>query len=51
VTKNHDFRGGKRGPILSVAKGKTRVTIRLDEDVVEWFREQWMPRAAATIRA
>ncbi len=40
MTKKHDFRSGKRNPILSVAKGKTRVTIRLDEDVVEWFRGQ-----------
>ena len=40
MIKKHDFRGGKRGPVLSVAKGKTRVTIRLDKDVVEWFREQ-----------
>jgi uncharacterized protein (DUF4415 family) len=23
-----------------VAKGKTRVTIRLDDDVLEWFRDQ-----------
>lgn len=40
VKKDYDFSRGKRGPVLSVAKGKTRVTIRLDEDVVEWFREQ-----------
>jgi len=40
VKSNNDFSRGKRGPVVSVAKGKTRVTIRLDEDVVEWFREQ-----------
>jgi uncharacterized protein (DUF4415 family) len=40
VKKEYDFSRGKRGPVVSVAKGKTRVTIRLDEDVVEWFREQ-----------
>jgi len=40
VRKEYDFRRGKRGPVLSVAKGKTRVTIRLDQDVVGWFREQ-----------
>jgi uncharacterized protein (DUF4415 family) len=40
VKREYDFRRGKRGPVLSVAKGKTRITIRLDEDVVEWFREQ-----------
>ena len=40
MKKDYDFGTGKRGPVLSVAKGKTRVTIRLDEDIVEWFREQ-----------
>jgi uncharacterized protein (DUF4415 family) len=40
MRKAHSFRRGIRGPVLSVAKGKTRLTIRLDEDVVEWFREQ-----------
>ena len=40
MRKQYDFRSGKRGAVLSVAKGKTRVTIRLDEDIVEWFREQ-----------
>lgn len=40
MRKEYDFHGGERGPVLSVAKGKTRVTIRLDEDVIEWFREQ-----------
>jgi uncharacterized protein (DUF4415 family) len=26
--------------LIPVPKGKTRVTIRLDEDVIEWFRRQ-----------
>jgi len=25
---------------MSVPKGKTRITIRLDEDVITWFRTQ-----------
>ena len=36
----YDFRGGKRGPVIEVPPGKTRITIRLDNDVLEWFREQ-----------
>jgi hypothetical protein len=36
----HDFRGGKRGLVIEVPPGKTRITIRLDEDVLEWFRDQ-----------
>jgi uncharacterized protein (DUF4415 family) len=36
----YDFSTGRRGPVVRVAQGKTRITIRLDEDVVEWFKEQ-----------
>lgn len=28
------------GPVVSVSKGKTRITIRLDNDTLNWFREQ-----------
>lgn len=40
--KNHeyDFRHAKRGPVIQVPKGKTRITIRLDEDILIWFRQQ-----------
>jgi uncharacterized protein (DUF4415 family) len=36
----YDFSKAKRGPVISVPKGKTRITIRLDEDVIAWFRSQ-----------
>ena len=36
----HDFRGGQRGPVMQVPGGKTRITIRLDDGVLEWFRAQ-----------
>jgi len=29
-----------RGPVIPVSRGKTRITIRLDEDVITWFRTQ-----------
>jgi len=29
-----------RGAIAPLAKGKTRITIRIDEDILAWFREQ-----------
>ncbi len=39
--RNHYvFSRGKRGPVLKVSKEKTRITIRLDNDVLEWFREE-----------
>jgi uncharacterized protein (DUF4415 family) len=31
---------GKRGAILPTPAGKTRITIRLDDDILEWFRDQ-----------
>lgn len=40
MKREYNFANAKRGPVISVPKGKTRITIRLDEDVVEWFRQQ-----------
>ena len=34
----YDFTNGKRGSVVPHEKGKTRVTIRLDDDVLEWFK-------------
>ena len=39
----YDFRQGKRGRVLPPAKesrGKTRITIRLDEDLVDYFLKE-----------
>ncbi|MEB3211972.1 MAG: BrnA antitoxin family protein [Leptolyngbyaceae bacterium] len=36
----YDFSQGKRGALESVSSGKTRITIRLDNEVLEWFRHQ-----------
>jgi uncharacterized protein (DUF4415 family) len=40
MRKEYDFSEAKRGPVVPVAPGKTRITIRLDEDVLAWFKEQ-----------
>ena len=39
MKREYDFSKGRRGPVLK-PPGKTRVTIRLDNDVLEWFRQQ-----------
>jgi uncharacterized protein (DUF4415 family) len=39
MRKQYDFSRGKRGPVVALPRGKTRITIRLDDDVLEWFRE------------
>ena len=37
MRKEYDFSKGRRGPVL-VSTGKTRITIMLDDDVIEYFR-------------
>jgi uncharacterized protein (DUF4415 family) len=39
MKNQYDFSKGKRGPVVPLPKGKTRITIRLDDDVLEWFRD------------
>jgi uncharacterized protein (DUF4415 family) len=36
----YDFSQGKRGSVDIAAAGKTRITIRLDEEILAWFRDQ-----------
>lgn len=36
----YDFSQGKRGAVTPAPGGKTRITIRLDDDVLDWFRSQ-----------
>jgi len=38
MRKEYDFSKARRGPIVTVLKGKTRITIRLDNDLLDWFR-------------
>lgn len=40
MKKTDDFSRGKRGAVVPAPKGKTRITIRIDDDVLGWFREQ-----------
>ncbi len=40
MRKEYDFSHGKRGPVVRSASGKTRITIRIDNEILTWFREQ-----------
>jgi uncharacterized protein (DUF4415 family) len=40
MKKQYDFADARRGPVLPIPPGKTRITIRIDDDVLDWFREQ-----------
>jgi uncharacterized protein (DUF4415 family) len=39
MRKEYDFSKGKRGPAIE-SPGKTRITIMLDDDIIEAFRER-----------
>jgi uncharacterized protein (DUF4415 family) len=38
--ESYDFSKGRRGAVVPVPLGKTRITIRVDSDILEWFRQQ-----------
>ena len=40
MKKEYDFHGGNRGAIDPIPPGKTRITIRIDDDVLDWFRKE-----------
>lgn len=40
MRREYDFNSAKRGAVVALPKGKTRITIRLDDEVLAWFREQ-----------
>jgi hypothetical protein len=40
MKKEYDFARAVRGPVLRLPAGKTRITIRIDDEVLRWFRAQ-----------
>jgi uncharacterized protein (DUF4415 family) len=40
MKREYDFSRGKRGAVVPLPPGKTRITIRIDDDVLDWFRAQ-----------
>lgn len=40
MKEEYDFSKGRRGPIEPISSGKTRITIRLDNEILDWFRSQ-----------
>lgn len=40
MRKEYDFSKSKRGPVIAPVGGKTRITIRLDDDLLAWFKNQ-----------
>ncbi len=40
MKKEYDFSKGKRGAVVSLGRGKTRITIRLDDETLNFFRRE-----------
>jgi len=40
MRQHYDFSKGKRGPVVPIPPGKTRITIRIDTEVLDWFRDR-----------
>ena len=37
---SYDFRKARRGAVVASAGNKVRITIRLDRDLIEWFKSK-----------
>jgi uncharacterized protein (DUF4415 family) len=40
MKEEYDLSNAKRGAVITPSPGKTRITIRIDTDVLNWFREK-----------
>ncbi|MCU0976563.1 MAG: BrnA antitoxin family protein [Steroidobacteraceae bacterium] len=40
MRKQYDFSNARRGAVVPAPAGKTRITIRLDDDVIDWFKNR-----------
>lgn len=40
MKKEYDFTKGKRGPVIPPLPNKARITIRLDNDIIDWFKNK-----------
>jgi uncharacterized protein (DUF4415 family) len=38
MKQQYDFSKSKRGPVVKAPEGKEKITIRLDGDILNWFR-------------
>jgi uncharacterized protein (DUF4415 family) len=40
MKREYEFSRGIRVAVIKTPPGKTRITIRIDDDILEWFRSQ-----------
>lgn len=46
-----DLSRGKRGVVAPLPPGKTRITIRLDNEIIDWFRDKVEARGGGSYQA
>ena len=51
VKAQYDFSNGRRGAVLPASGNKERITIRLDRDIVDWFRSEVEARGGGSYQA
>jgi len=51
MQEEYDFSQAGRGPIVPVSPNKTRITIRLDTDILNWFRGRVNARGGGSYQA
>ncbi|HUD71320.1 MAG TPA: BrnA antitoxin family protein [Dongiaceae bacterium] len=40
MKRSYDFKNARRGAVVPAGPGKTRITIRIDNKTLAWFKEQ-----------
>jgi uncharacterized protein (DUF4415 family) len=40
MKEQYDFSSGKRGAIDPIPQGKTKITLSVDDEIIDWFREK-----------
>ncbi len=40
MKEEYDFSKGRRGAVEPTPPGKTRITIRIDNEILDWFRQE-----------
>ena len=51
MRKEYDLSQAKRGPVVPAAPNKTRITIRIDSDILNWFRDKVNTRGGGSYQA
>ncbi len=51
MQEEYDFSQARRGPIVSSAANKERITIRIDADILNWFRDYVNSRGGGSYQA